>query len=342
MRSSLFALVFLLLPSSAALAEFLPVMAKPGHESIRLMRDRGKAVLISGGAAAYEITATAGAMPVLRFMPMAFHALPVAGARPGMLPMSHIAFGSDGPSGGAVAAAWLAEPTDRYAHAVLVDALEAGALMVETHSGSILSYRLDPEHVFEDLVPRLADMTGDGTAEILLVRASRRGGAALTLFGVREGTLALIAESEDIGTPNRWLNPVGVGDFLGIGQPQAAVVRTPHIGGILILYTLEQDRLVERFRSAGYSNHRIGSPELGLSSIFDADGDGLPDIALPGIDRRSLSVISLRDGQGHVLARTEHDAAIDSALVTADIDGDGRLDLVYALADGTVAALLRR
>ena len=339
-RSLLVALV-LLLPSSAVLAEFLPVSARPGHEPIRLMRHGSKAVLISGGAA-YEITAIAGAMPALRFTPLAFHTLPVGGGRPGMLPMSHVALAGDDPAGGAVAAAWLAEPTDRYAHAVLGDALEAGALMVETRGGAVLSYRLGPEHVFEDLMPRLADVTGDGSAEILLVRASRRGGAALTLFGVREGTLALIAESTDIGSPNRWLNPVGVGDFLGIGQPQAAVVRTPHIGGILILYTLEQDRLVERFRASGYSNHRIGSPELGLSAVFDADGDGLPDIALPGIDRRSLSIVSLRDGQQHILGRTEHDAAIDSALVVADLDDDGRLDLVYGLADGTVAALLRR
>jgi len=59
--------------------------------------------------------------------------------------------------------------------------------------------------------------------------------------------------------PNRWLNPLGVGDFDGDGRLDIALVATPHIGGRLRLYRYQPGRLTLFAERSGVSTHRIGS-----------------------------------------------------------------------------------
>ncbi|MGB0630939.1 MAG: hypothetical protein ACPGRZ_09605, partial [Alphaproteobacteria bacterium] len=61
-------------------------------------------------------------------------------------------------SRGDIAAAWYTEPTTRYGHAVLGDAIEAGGLRIRTRDGDVLDYALPQTEVFEDRAPRLADL----------------------------------------------------------------------------------------------------------------------------------------------------------------------------------------
>ena len=109
-------------------------------------------------------------------------------------------------------------PTQRYGHAVLGDAIEAGGLRAILRDGRTVDYMLGEDSVFEDLRPRLADLDGDGRDEIILVRSYLAAGAALAVFGLRAGPLELLGETSPVGTPHRWLNPVGVGDFDGDGS----------------------------------------------------------------------------------------------------------------------------
>jgi hypothetical protein len=44
------------------------------------------------------------------------------------------------------------------------------------------------------------------------------------------------------------------------------------------------------------SNHAIGSPRLRLSTVADFDGDGVADLAIPSLDRRTLRFLSFRGG----------------------------------------------
>lgn len=194
--------------------------------------------------------------------------------------------------------AWYAAPTERYPHGILGDAIEAGSLIVE-RDGDTLRYDLPEDSVFEDLTPRIVDADGDGEPEILTIRSYLDGGATIALFGIRAGAITLLAEAAPIGTANRWLNPAGVADFDGDGDPEIAVIRTPHIGGILILYTWDRSsgRLVEESRKNGYSTHAIGSRALGLSLVIDWDGDGVTDLMVPRQDRKELVALSMAGGQ---------------------------------------------
>lgn len=254
---------------------------------------------------------------------------PVAAAeRPDMLPDGVVAAGQHD-----VAFAWLTGPTERYRHGVLGDAIEASGLAVEMADGRRLAFELDAGSVFEDRYPRLYDLDGDGHDEILVVRSYLDRGAALAMLGVEDSRLTLKAETPAIGTANRWLNPVGAADFDGDGATEIALVRTPHIGGTLVLYRWRDGRLTEAHRAEGFSNHAIGTRELGLSAVIEANGDGVPDLAVPGADRRTLRIVTFADGRFRELASVTHTAPIASAIVPCDDDGGRRL--TYTLADGS-------
>jgi len=120
-------------------------------------------------------------------------------------------------SGTGIVKAMLSCATDRYAHGVLGDSIEAGCLVVEDETAK--RYQLDlPQHqVFEDLIPRIVDIDGDGRNDVVLVRSESRQGAALTVYTLNvsdEGqALQELATTPPIGLSNRWLAPVGMADF---------------------------------------------------------------------------------------------------------------------------------
>jgi len=212
---------------------------------------------------------------------------------PPPLPPDALAGSRVGRGTGPIRRAWLAEPTKRYDHAVLGDGVEAGALVVETRDGTRHRLRLDDGAVFEDLTPRVADLDGDGVEEVVVVKSYQAHGAALAVAHFRaDGTLAL-AESPPLGQAHRWLNPVGVGDLDGDGTMDIAVVETPHIGGTLRVYAWTGEGLVARAALAGFSNHVIGSPVLGLSAVADMTGDGRPELVVPDETRGTVKIVQL-------------------------------------------------
>ncbi len=206
------------------------------------------------------------------------------------LPDTHIGRGRHD-----IVSAWFVEPTTRYAHGVLGDDIEAGGLRVFTRDGRVLTYSLPDDSVFEDLRPRVHDIDGDGRDEVLVVHSHQASGSALMALGVRDGRLVPIAETAPIGIWHRWLNPVGVADVNNDGKLEVLVVQTPHIGGTLVVYRLEDGKFVETGRISGVSNHAIGSRELGLSALIDIDGDGIVEVVLPSQDRRALRAFGLHE-----------------------------------------------
>jgi hypothetical protein len=296
----------------------------------RLDRDpasgRVVALLGDGGYRALDI-GDEGA----RLQPFA-RVLDVRAQPPDMIPHGRVAFGRRD-----VSRAWLAEPTGRYAHGVLGDDLEAGTLRVETADGSIAAFGLDPASVFEDLEPRLADLDGDGRDEVLVVRSYLDRGAALAVFGLRDDTLVHLTETAPFGLANRWLNPVGVADFDGDGRNEAAVVITPHIGGVLTIYGLTDGKLNFEGERGGYSNHSIGSTALGLSAIVDLDGDGAADILLPDQSRRRIKAVGFAGGRFAELAQAAHPAEVRTAIRL--LETGGRVYAAYGLRDGSLIVL---
>jgi len=212
-------------------------------------------------------------------------------------PAGGIPDGKIASSGGrGVVRTWYSEPTDRYGHGVLGDRIEAGSLMAVDAAGRLYAMSLGPGSVFEDLTPRLADMDGDGMAEIATIRSRLDGGAALAIYGLRNGQLEEIGATDPLGRPNRWLNIAGIADFTGDGRLDIALIKTPHIGGRLEIWTFRSGSLARVASAERFSNHVIGSTELGLSAIADIDGDGTPELALPDAARTELRIVTVRDG----------------------------------------------
>ncbi len=205
--------------------------------------------------------------------------------------------------GEGIVKATLSCPTSRYAHAVLGDDIEAGCLVVEVNGGDSLVHQLPENQVFEDLVPHIADFDGNGSNDVAVVRSDAAGGAALALYTVSENNqVEELSATPPIGTAYRWLAPIGVADFNGDDQLDIAYVQTPHIGGILKIWTMADGKLAQLAQMRGFSNHAIGSTRVSTSAIADHNNDGIMDIALPDQRRqRTLWVTLSADKQTHQL-----------------------------------------
>ena len=204
-----------------------------------------------------------------------------------------------------IAWAWLGSPTARYPHAALGSTLHAASLQVlpATAHAQLQTYTLPLHRVFEDRVPRLADLDGDGRDEIILVEADALRGAALVVFGLRDGTLKELARGPHAGSTFRWLNPVGVADFDGDGRPDLASVTTPHIGGVLTLHHYRPPLLEPYARATEVSNHRMGELEQRLAVIVTQAGQR-PAILIPDMQLQVLQALRWdAPGQWTELAR---------------------------------------
>jgi len=237
--------------------------------------------------------------------------------------------------------AWLTGATRRYDHGVLGDDTEATGMAVEMIGGARLELTLNPDSVFEDRKARLADLDGDGKDEIIAVRSYLDEGAALAVAKPGLKGLRIIAETWPIGIPHRWLNPVGVGDFDGDGRNDVALVKTPHIGGKLEIYALENDALRLKGKTAGFSNHTIGERELDKGAVIDIDGDDIHEIVLPDSWQRTIRIISFKGAMFSEIARINlNGSSIATAIAATDLDEDGDREIVFGLSDGRIMAVL--
>ncbi len=177
------------------------------------------------------------------------------------------------------------DPTDRYDHGILGDAIEYGSLYLAldkcpecallTHDSVVITLPLN--RVFEDLEPRIADLDKDGFNEVIVVETDLRLGAQLAVYGV-EGK---IAESPFLGQPHRWLAPIGVADFNRDGLMDIAYIEKPHLTKILKIWSFDGRELRLVAEASGLTNHRIGEDFIsggvrtcrGYPEMITASGD---------------------------------------------------------------------
>lgn len=185
----------------------------------------------------------------------------------------------------------LASPTDRYAHNVLGDAIEAAAVewvdVCNDTSGRIAVPDVD---VIEGIAPMLADIDGDGEVEVLVTLSNPSGGARLAAYEL-DGSL--LAESAPIGQGNRWRNQLAVAPFGPEGQIEILDVQTPHIGGILQAFQLVEGdggASLERVAaSAGaFTSHPIRTRNLDMGIALDVNVDGRVDALVSAFERDRL------------------------------------------------------
>lgn len=157
-----------------------------------------------------------------------------------------------------IASARYVDPTGRYAHGILGDAIEWGTLELVMQDGEIRRFVLPLDHVFEDVAPRLADLDGDGAPEVLVVETDVTAGGAFAIYGP-DGK---ITETPHIGTRNRWLAPLGAADLDGDGVFEIAYIDRPHLAKTLRIWRYDADALTHAADLPGLTNHRIGEVDI--------------------------------------------------------------------------------
>ncbi|GGL69998.1 FG-GAP repeat domain-containing protein [Wenxinia marina] len=166
---------------------------------------------------------------------------------------------------GAPARAWFDDPVTRYDHFVLGRQTEPSSLWVDlpgNHGLCGTQAALDESHVFEDVAPRLGDLDGDGTNEVIVVRSHVDRGAQIAVYGHDGTDLRLLATTPYIGQAHRWLAPVGATDLDGDGAVEIAYVDRPHLARVLRVWRWTDGALTEVAAVSGVTNHRIGEPAI--------------------------------------------------------------------------------
>ena len=195
--------------------------------------------------------------------------------------------------GAGISAARFEVPDDSYPHRIMGTIPERRVLAVRDAAGREIRLDLrqgpDPDHVFEDIAPRVVDADGDGQNDVVLVESNPREGAQLAVYTLRRGSLVKSAATPHIGTRFRWLAPAAIADLDGDGATDIAYVETPHLGKTLRVWSWAPGGLTQIGYLRGVTNHRIGD-EVIWGGLRDC-GQG-PEIVLADAEFRSLVAVA--------------------------------------------------
>jgi hypothetical protein len=181
------------------------------------------------------------------------------------------------------------DPTDRYTHGILGDAIEWGGLRLHTETGP-RQFTLPQDRVFEDVAPRLVDLDNDRAPEVVVVETLNTAGAQLAVYDAT----GKIAATPHIGRTNRWLAPIGATDLDGDGMVEIAYIDRPHLAKTLRVWRFTDGALVHVADLDGLTNHRIGESDIG-GGIRDC-GQG-PEMITASADWTQVMATTLAEGR---------------------------------------------
>ena len=185
----------------------------------------------------------------------------------------------------------LSQPNSTYAHGVLGDELEAGAVTLITdplNLASVQTIQPPAGQVIEGIAPIWTDLDGDGTREIILTLSDDQDGAQLVVYSP-EGEIT--AQSSSIGSGYRWRHQIAAAPFEPNGEIEIVDVLTPHIGGVVEFFQMQGEDLVKVAELGGYTSHVIRSRNLDIALAADVDGDGRVELVLPNQQLNRLAAI---------------------------------------------------
>ena len=188
-----------------------------------------------------------------------------------------------------VTSARYTDPTSRYDHGILGDAVEWGALEMTTDQGRRLRVTLPKSRVFEDTEPRLADVDLDGEAEVIVVETDIAKGARLAIYGPK----GLIAATPHIGRTHRWLAPIGAADLDGDGFVEIAYIDRPHLAKTIRIWRFRNGKLTPVADRKGFTNHRIGETRISGGIRTCA---GRPEMILADANWQKLFAVTFAKG----------------------------------------------
>lgn len=232
---------------------------------------------------------------------------------------------------------WLADSAVRTGTGVLPGPL-AGAIAARDRVGRVHRLELPLDQGVEDVEPRLADLDGDGHDEIVVATAREGEGATLAVVTLRQDGLAILAESEP-AKPGIWRDPVAIADLDGNTGLEIATVASGDAAGRLEVWRIADRNLERSLAMRGFATQLPGSRTTGMATVADMDGDGVSDLILPSLDRRSIRVISLAGGQAAEPYRIDVPAEVVTKIGAYALDGRQRPVICAGLADGTLVLL---
>lgn len=229
----------------------------------------------------------------------------------------------------------LTDPSDRYAHAVLGDNLEATSITLlrtqpETSVSGII--RVPEPFVIEGIAPIWTDLNGDGQREIIVTLSSSDSGAQIVVYNEAGQTLAA---GPAIGQGFRWRHQIAVAPFGPHGELELAAVLTPHLGGVVEFYQWQGESLQIVANLPGYTSHVIGTRNLDMAAAADFDGDGRVELLLPTPDLRTLGAVRRTVNGAETAWTLPLPAPLQTNLAAVRL-ADGKTALGVGLASGVL------
>jgi hypothetical protein len=233
----------------------------------------------------------------------------------------------------------LTEGSKKYRHGILGDTEEAGGFaIIDADKKPVVRYEfsLTGSNVFETLMPVWTDINLDNKREIILTKSDARSGAQLQIY-TEDGRL--ISSSDPIGKGFRWMHLIAAADFGPGGEIEIAAVRTPHIGGVLEYFRLDDEKLRVVHKRAGYSTHRIGSRNLDTAVAGDFNNDGHVEILVPTQDFKQLDSIKRTAGGSKIV----HSIKLDDQLSTnlAAYSSHGKIKIAFGTFNNELIIILQ-
>jgi hypothetical protein len=202
-------------------------------------------------------------------------------------------------------------------------AIAVAAQQGATQAGGLRSFEIVPlEKVSETSSnASIGDVNEDGKPDIVLVKGRHWQVTTLTFFGDGKGHF----------TPGPPLPSNAVKSYSG---SLADMTKSGHLDSVLSNDSPDPKLVL---LNDGKGNFRIGGaygdPKWPTrnAAVGDLNGDGYPDIVVA--NRMSTSYYCLNDGKLHFDCRPlEHSPSAATVLI-ADVDGDGKNDIVYPCRD---------